>query len=75
MPTSALAGTLPAHAALINVPVLVSAYYSRIPDAANPIQQVSFGTSGHRGSSMNGSFNEAHIVAVTAALVEFRRAE
>ncbi|MDA3877282.1 MAG: phosphoglucomutase (alpha-D-glucose-1,6-bisphosphate-dependent) [Halothiobacillus sp.] len=75
MPTSALAGTLPAHTALINVPVLVSAYYSRIPDAANSVQQVSFGTSGHRGSSMNGSFNEAHIVAVTAALVEFRRAE
>lgn len=75
MPTSALAGTLPAHAALINVPVLVSAYYSRIPDAANPIQQVSFGTSGHRGTSMNASFNEAHIVAVTAALIEYRRSE
>lgn len=75
MPTSALAGTLPAHTALINVPVLVSAYYSRIPDAANPIQQVSFGTSGHRGTSMNASFNEAHIVAVTAALIEYRRAQ
>jgi phosphoglucomutase len=75
MPTSALAGTLPAHTALINVPVLVSAYYSRIPDAANPIQQVSFGTSGHRGSSMNASFNEAHIVAVTAALIEYRRSQ
>lgn len=75
MSTSALAGTLPAHSALIDVPVLVSAYYSRVPDPANPVQLVSFGTSGHRGSSMNGSFNEAHIVAVTAALVEYRQSQ
>ncbi|ANJ67064.1 phosphoglucomutase, alpha-D-glucose phosphate-specific [Halothiobacillus diazotrophicus] len=75
MSTSDLAGTLPDHAALINVPVLVSAYYSRVPDAENPVQQVSFGTSGHRGSSISASFNEAHIVSVTAALVEYRRAQ
>ncbi|WP_194814985.1 phosphoglucomutase (alpha-D-glucose-1,6-bisphosphate-dependent) [Nocardia sp. XZ_19_385] len=51
---------------------LVTAYYSRIPDPKEPAQQVVFGTSGHRGSSLDTAFNEAHILAVTQAIVEYR---
>ncbi len=51
---------------------LVTAYYSRIPDPADPAQQVVFGTSGHRGSSLDSAFNEAHILAITQAIVEYR---
>ncbi|MBU1247394.1 MAG: hypothetical protein KKB70_01745, partial [Proteobacteria bacterium] len=55
---------------LINVPRLVSAYYTEAPDPENPAQAVSFGTSGHRGSSMTGTFNETHILAVAQAIKE-----
>ncbi|MET7769538.1 phosphoglucomutase (alpha-D-glucose-1,6-bisphosphate-dependent) [Nocardia sp. NPDC005366] len=51
---------------------LVTAYYSRIPDPTDPAQLVSFGTSGHRGSSLDTAFNEAHILAITQAIVEYR---
>ncbi|MFI9509655.1 phosphoglucomutase (alpha-D-glucose-1,6-bisphosphate-dependent) [Nocardia sp. NPDC052566] len=51
---------------------LVTAYYSRIPDPADPAQLVAFGTSGHRGSSLDSAFNEAHILAITQAIVEYR---
>ncbi|MEU8898931.1 phosphoglucomutase (alpha-D-glucose-1,6-bisphosphate-dependent) [Nocardia sp. NPDC048505] len=51
---------------------LVTAYYSRIPDPKEPAQQVVFGTSGHRGSSLDTAFNEAHILAITQAVVEYR---
>ncbi|AVP69456.1 phosphoglucomutase (alpha-D-glucose-1,6-bisphosphate-dependent) [Prescottella equi] len=51
---------------------LVSAYYTRTPDPADPLQQVMFGTSGHRGSSLDSAFNEAHILATTQAIVEYR---
>ncbi|MBH0775570.1 phosphoglucomutase (alpha-D-glucose-1,6-bisphosphate-dependent) [Nocardia bovistercoris] len=51
---------------------LVTAYYSRIPDPAEPAQLVSFGTSGHRGSSLDTAFNEAHILAITQSIVEYR---
>ncbi|WP_433630118.1 phosphoglucomutase (alpha-D-glucose-1,6-bisphosphate-dependent) [Nocardia sp. CA-120079] len=51
---------------------LVTAYYSRIPDPAEPAQQVAFGTSGHRGSSLDTAFNEAHILAITQSIVEYR---
>ncbi|MFX0575308.1 phosphoglucomutase (alpha-D-glucose-1,6-bisphosphate-dependent) [Nocardia nepalensis] len=51
---------------------LVTAYYSRIPDPADPAQLVSFGTSGHRGSSLDSAFNEAHILAITQSIVEYR---
>lgn len=57
---------------LINVDDLVAAYYDLVPDPANPDQQVVFGTSGHRGTSFHGSFNEAHIAATTLAIVEYR---
>lgn len=58
---------------LIDVDDVVDAYYSRKPDIEDPAQRVAFGTSGHRGASLDGSFNEAHIVATTAAIVEYRR--
>ena len=58
---------------LVNVPRLVAAYYTGIPDPSEPSQRVAFGTSGHRGSSLSLSFNEAHILAVTQAICEQRR--
>ncbi len=60
---------------LIDVDALVAAYYDRVPDPADPLQQVVFGTSGHRGSALDTAFNEAHIVAITAAIVEYRRSQ
>ncbi|MGM3932444.1 phosphoglucomutase, alpha-D-glucose phosphate-specific, partial [Salmonella sp. NW378] len=48
-------------------------YYERQPDFADPNQRVSFGTSGHRGTSLRGTFTEAHILAITQAICEFRR--
>ncbi|MGW1740429.1 phosphoglucomutase (alpha-D-glucose-1,6-bisphosphate-dependent) [Nocardia sp. NPDC001965] len=57
---------------LVDVPGLVTAYYSRVPDPADPTQRVIFGTSGHRGSSLDATFNEAHILAITQAVVEYR---
>jgi phosphoglucomutase len=58
---------------LENIPELVTAYYTREPDASAPGQQVSFGTSGHRGTSFKNSFNEAHILATTQAICMYRR--
>ena len=58
---------------LVDVPHLVTSYYAIEPDPADPLQQVVFGTSGHRGTSLNGSFNEAHILATTQAICEYRR--
>ena len=60
---------------LIDVDEVVSAYYDLVPDPAIPAQKVVFGTSGHRGSSLDTAFNEAHIVATTAAIVEYRRSQ
>ena len=59
---------------LIDVEALIDAYYSGTPDVANPEELVSFGTSGHRGSPLDGAFNEAHILAVTQAICEYRTA-
>lgn len=67
-----LAGTLPAQGALADIPALLNAYSERSPDPANPAQRVAFGTSGHRGTSMAGSFNEAHILAMTQAVCDIR---
>jgi phosphoglucomutase len=73
MPLSPLAG-LPAPRELFaNIPLLVSQYYTEHPDAADPAQQISFGTSGHRGTSKEASFNEDHILAVCQALCEYRK--
>ncbi len=60
---------------LIDVDAVVSAYYDRTPDVDDPGQQVVFGTSGHRGSSLDSAFNEAHIVAITQAIVEYRASQ
>ncbi len=60
---------------LANVPRLVAAYYAYQPDPTDPSQRVSFGTSGHRGSSLSGSFNEAHILAISQAICDHRRAQ
>jgi phosphoglucomutase len=57
---------------LVNLPRLVTAFYANHPDPAIPAQRVSFGTSGHRGSSLNSSFNYAHILAITQAIVDYR---
>jgi phosphoglucomutase len=69
------AGTVALPEDLIDEGALLAAYYDRVPDPDDPAQQVVFGTSGHRGSSLDTAFNEAHIVATTAAIVEFRRAQ
>ncbi|MCT2277453.1 phosphoglucomutase, partial [Micromonospora chalcea] len=58
---------------LVDVPRLVTAYYAEHPDPDDPAQQVSFGTSGHRGSSLRHAFNSDHILAVTQALCDYRR--
>lgn len=60
---------------LIDIAELVTAYYTRTPDPQDPDQQVTFGTSGHRGSSLDNAFNEAHILATTQAIVDYRHQE
>ncbi|MCI2264392.1 phosphoglucomutase (alpha-D-glucose-1,6-bisphosphate-dependent) [Sediminivirga luteola] len=67
------AGTPALPEDLIDVDALLDAYHGIEPDLSDPAQHVVFGTSGHRGSSLNGSFNEAHIAAITAAIIEYRR--
>ncbi|RBY88807.1 phosphoglucomutase (alpha-D-glucose-1,6-bisphosphate-dependent) [Blastococcus sp. TF02A-26] len=57
---------------LVDVAALVTAYYTLQPDPGEPAQQVAFGTSGHRGSALDAAFNEAHILATTQAIVEYR---
>jgi phosphoglucomutase len=57
---------------LINVGELERAYYERVPDVSNPRESVSFGTSGHRGSPLDGTLNEAHILAMTQAICDYR---
>ena len=67
------AGMLAEPASLANIPRLMTAYYTTRPDAAVREQKVAFGTSGHRGSALTASFNEAHILAITQAICEHRR--
>ncbi len=66
------AGSVAGPADLVDVPHLVTAYYTGQPDPSDPDQRVAFGTSGHRGSSLNTAFNEAHIVATTQAICDYR---
>ncbi|MFT5143480.1 MAG: phosphoglucomutase [Rhodothermales bacterium] len=68
-----LAGKPVPEALIDRIPRLVTAYFAVKPDPEDPAQRVSFGTSGHRGTSLNGTFNEAHILATTQAICEFRR--
>ena len=60
---------------LVNIPRLVSAYYTTHPDPSNPDERVAFGTSGHRGTSLSQRFNEDHILAICQALVEYRTSQ
>ena len=67
-----LAGQPASDEMLANIPQLVSDYYVNQPDLENPLQKVAFGTSGHRGTSTNATFNEHHILAVCQAICEYR---
>src|ERR1700710_3211053 len=58
---------------LVDVAHLVTAYYTGVPDPSDPGQRVTFGTSGHRGSSLSNAFNETHILATTQAICDYRR--
>ncbi len=69
------AGTPALEEDLIDVDAVIGAYYDRTPDPDNPDQQVVFGTSGHRGSSLDAAFNDAHIAATTQAIVEYRSSQ
>jgi phosphoglucomutase len=69
------AGEVAPRSVLANIPRLVSAYYTHRPDVSEPAQQVVFGTSGHRGSSLKNSFNEAHIIAISQAIYEYRSSQ
>jgi phosphoglucomutase len=75
MSLSPLAGKPAPKELLTNIPRLIADYYALHPDADDPAQQVSFGTSGHRGSSLKKSFNEDHILAITQAIVEYRQSQ
>lgn len=70
-----LAGRQAPRELLANVPRLVSAYYTRHPDPSDPAQRIAFGTSGHRGSALDGGFNEDHVACICQALAEHRRAQ
>jgi len=73
MPTNPAAGRPATQSDLVNVPRLVTAYYAERPDVGIPDQRVSFGTSGHRGSSLDHSFNEWHILAIVQAICLYRK--
>lgn len=75
MAAHSLAGQPVPESLRINVPRLVADYYTVTPDPGSPDQAVSFGTSGHRGSSLSASFNEAHILAITQAVCEYRKSK
>ena len=73
MTTNPLAGKPVAQGMLIDVPRLITAYFSGVPAPSVPAQRVAFGTSGHRGTAFNGSFNESHILAITQAICLYRK--
>jgi phosphoglucomutase len=69
---SPLAGKPAPRSSLVDIPRLVSAYYTIVPDPGVPSQRVAFGTSGHRGNAFDGSFNERHVLAITQAICDYR---
>jgi len=73
MPIHELAGKPAPPSILVNLDELEQAYYAAVPDLSDPAQQVAFGTSGHRGCSLDGSFNESHILAITQAICDYRK--
>ena len=72
---SPLAGQPAPRSLLVDVPRLVTAYYTGVPDPSVPAQRVTFGTSGHRGSSFDLSFNEWHVLAITQAICDYRKSQ
>ena len=75
MATSPLAGKPAPPEMLVDLGRLERDYYARRPELDDPDQLVAFGTSGHRGTSLRGSFNEAHILAITQAICDYRRSQ
>jgi phosphoglucomutase len=75
MTVSPLAGTPAPKDILVDLARLEREYYACQPDVEDPTQRVSFGTSGHRGSPLHGSFTEAHILAITQAICDYRRSQ
>jgi phosphoglucomutase len=75
MPIDPRAGKPATPDMLVDVPRLITAYYAEKPDVSQPTQRVAFGTSGHRGSSFDVSFNENHILAISQAICEYRKGE
>jgi len=73
MNVSPLAGKLATPAMLVDVPRLVSAYYTDVPDSSVPAQRVAFGTSGHRGSAFENTFNQWHVLAISQAICDYRK--
>ncbi len=73
MKLSPLAGKSAAPSRLVNVPKLITAYYTEVPDRAVPEQRVAFGTSGHRGSAFEKAFNEWHVLAISQAICLHRK--
>ena len=74
-PNAAPAGRRPTPDMLVDVDRLTRAYYDEHPDPSNPAEAVSFGTSGHRGTSFDGTFTESHILAISAAIARYRKAQ
>ena len=72
---SPLAGKPAPKEMLVDVARLEREYFERSPDLSDPTQMVSFGTSGHRGSSLTATFTEAHILAITQAICDYRRSQ
>ncbi len=72
MKTNPFAGKPAQPDMLVNVPRLITAYFSNLPDPSVPAQRVAFGTSGHRGSAFENSFNEWHVLAISQAICEYR---
>src|SRR3974377_1517746 len=75
MPISPLAGKPAPKELLVDLSRLERDYYERQPDLKDPNQLVSFGTSGHRGTSLDSTFTEAHILAITQAICDYRRTQ
>src|SRR6202158_3845520 len=70
---SPLAGKPATLAVLVDLPKLITAYYIEVPDYSVPEQRVAFGTSGHRGSALGGTFNEWHVLAISQAICDYRK--
>ena len=68
-----LAGKLATPATLVDLPRLVTAYYTDVPDSSVPEQRVAFGTSGHRGSAFENTFNQWHVLAISQAICDYRK--